>query len=145
MAPEVFLGAAYSFPVDVYSGAMVMAFIISGGVGLAGIEGAAVAELAVRVSLRPSLVHVKGAEVSHWGLVTGPSLVHVKGAEERQAYTHTRARTHTHTHARAHTHTHARTHGRNAQTGVRIHMYCKCKDPLHRSEGFPNGIFGPCV
>ena len=66
MAPEVFRGAAYSFSVDVYSGAMVMAFILSGGVGLAGIEGSAVAELAERVNLRPSLVHVKGAEVYYY-------------------------------------------------------------------------------
>ena len=66
MAPEVFRGAAYSFSVDVYSGAMVMAFILSGGVGLAGIEGSAVAELAERVNLRPSLVHVKGAVVYYY-------------------------------------------------------------------------------
>jgi len=52
MAPEVTRQEHYSYPVDVYSGAMVLFFIVSGQLPFENLEGGRVAEL-VRHILAP--------------------------------------------------------------------------------------------
>ena len=63
MAPEVMLGCRYSFPVDIYSGAVVMSFMLTGLGPSTGVDAFTFAQLAARVDLRPSLVNVKDMDL----------------------------------------------------------------------------------
>ena len=63
MAPEVYLGKSYSFPVDIYSCSVVMSFILTGVIPSKGIDGSTIADLAVSINLRPSLVNIKHRDV----------------------------------------------------------------------------------
>ena len=63
MAPEVYLGKTYSFPVDIYSGSVVMSFILTGVIPSKGIDGSTIADLAVSINLRPSLINIKHGDL----------------------------------------------------------------------------------
>jgi len=64
MAPEVFQKEQYDAKIDVYSGSVVVCFMLTGNVPFANIPAASVIELVARVGLRPDLSSCKNKNLA---------------------------------------------------------------------------------